>query len=328
MKYIESASFDPAWNLALEQYLFDAMDRRESYFYLWQNDKTIVIGRNQNAVQEINRDYVREHGIHVVRRLSGGGAVYHDLGNLNFTFITDAADSGRIDLRSFCEIIAAALQSIGVPAEVSGRNDLTVHGKKFSGNAQYVREHRVMHHGTILFDSDLSVVEKALNPPPEKIASKGIRSVASRVTNLKPYLPGVSLAQLKDALLAHMNSRWPLTPLALSEAEKKAVADICADRYARWEWNYGASPEYTEQVRRRFEGCGMVEAFLTVEGGLIRRLSFFGDFFSTDDPALLAEKLLDCPREEGAILERLENTDVSRFIHGLHAKELALLLAP
>ena len=328
MKYIESDSFDPAQNLALEQFLFDGTDRRESYFYLWQNNKTIVIGRNQNAVQEIDRDYVRTHGIRVVRRLSGGGAVYHDLGNLNFTFITDADASGRIDLKSFCLIIAEALQGIGVPAEVSGRNDLTVEGKKFSGNAQYVREHRVMHHGTILFDSDLSVLGKALNPPPEKIASKGIRSVASRVTNLKPYLPGMSLAQLKEALLSHMRSRWPMEPLLLSEAQKKAVLAIRNDRYARWEWNFGASPAYTERVRRRFEGCGSVEAFLRVEEGRIREVTFFGDFFSTEDPSLLAARLLDCRRERGALLERLSGFDVGLCIHGLGAEELAELLAP
>lgn len=242
MDYIESYSHDPQWNLALEQYVFDEMDRSRSYVMLWQNHNTIVVGKNQNTVNEVNSDYVRRHGITVVRRLSGGGAVYHDLGNLNFTFITDADDSQRIDLHMFCIPIVETLRSFGVTAQISGRNDITVDGKKFSGNSQYVREHRVMHHGTILFDSDLSVVSEALSVDRDKLTAKGIASVRSRVTNLRPYLPqGTSLDDFKRRLLEYLSVESPVIPHPLTAEDEKRIAEIRAERYATWEWNYGCS---------------------------------------------------------------------------------------
>ena len=174
MTFIEVKTTDPDFNLALEQYVFDQMPRNRGYFMLWQNDNAIIVGRHQNTLAEINEAFVREHGIRVVRRLSGGGAVYHDMGNLNFTYIVDASGGARLDLKLFCQPVADALGALGVQAEVNGRNDITIGGQKFSGNAQYVREGRVMHHGTILFDSDLSVVGQALKVDREKIAAKGV----------------------------------------------------------------------------------------------------------------------------------------------------------
>ena len=224
MEYINSPRTDPCWNLALEQYVFDSMDRSKSYFMLWQNHNTIVVGKNQNTVEEINSDFVRAHDITVVRRLSGGGAVYHDLGNLNFTFITDADKMDGIDLHMFCVPIVETLRSFGVQAEISGRNDITVDGKKFSGNSQYVREGRVMHHGTIMFDSDLTTVTQALQVDRDKIQSKGIKSVASRVTNLRPYMPeGTTLDQFRQRLLAYLNAAEPLHSLTLTAADEQQI---------------------------------------------------------------------------------------------------------
>ena len=155
---------------------------------LWQNDNAVIIGKYQNTLAEINQPYVEAHKIKVVRRLSGGGAVYHDLGNLNYTYITDAGELGTLNMRVFCEPIVKALAEFGVTAEINGRNDMTIHGKKFSGNAQYIRHGRVMHHGTLLYNSDLSAVSKALQVDPEKIRAKGMESVRSRVTNIRRYL--------------------------------------------------------------------------------------------------------------------------------------------
>ena len=265
MEYIASSCTDPRWNLALEQYVFDSMDRSRSYFMLWQNDNTIVVGKNQNTVAEINNDFVRDHNITVVRRLSGGGAVYHDLGNLNFTFITDADKIDGIDLHMFCVPIVETLRSFGVQSEISGRNDITVDGKKFSGNSQYVREGRVMHHGTILFDSDLSVVTQALCVKQEKLVSKGITSVKSRVTNLRPYLPeGTTLEDFEKRLLEYLSVSSPIVPHPLTLTDHDRIDKIRAERYAKWEWNYGYSPNYTDVRSRRIEGCGEIEVHLSV----------------------------------------------------------------
>lgn len=188
MMYIRSSSTDPYFNLALEQYVFDFLPKTKAYFMLWQNDNTIVVGKHQNTVGEINVSFVKEHGIHVVRRLSGGGAVYHDLGNVNYTFIMDAGKSNELDISAFCKPVVDALRSLGITAEISGRNDITIDGKKFSGNSQYLKDGRMMHHGTIMYNSDLDTVEKALCVSKDKIISKGINSVRSRVTNIAEHM--------------------------------------------------------------------------------------------------------------------------------------------
>ncbi|MDR2718490.1 MAG: lipoate--protein ligase family protein, partial [Treponema sp.] len=186
--YIESRSTDPCRNLALEQFVFDFLDRRHSYFMLWQNHNSIIVGKHQNTLAEINSVFVKAHNISVVRRLSGGGAVYHDPGNLNYTFITDAGTDNTIDFAAFCLPVQKALVSFGVPVEITGRNDMTVMGRKFSGNAQYLKHERIMHHGTILYDSCMDTLSQALNLSNDKIESKGIQSVRSRVTNIRPYM--------------------------------------------------------------------------------------------------------------------------------------------
>ena len=195
LSYLDLMTTDPSYNLAMEQYVFDCLPRDRMYFMLWQNDNAIIVGKYQNTIAEINEEAVRERGIRVVRRLSGGGAVYHDMGNLNFTFITDVGESNALDLKLFCEPVVRTLATLGVKAEVNGRNDITIDGKKFSGNSQYIRQGRVMHHGTIMFDSDLSVVSEALRVDPTKIQTKGIRSVRSRVTNAagKGHAAGIPL---------------------------------------------------------------------------------------------------------------------------------------
>lgn len=327
MKFLESPCTDPRWNLALEQYVFEQMDRSCSYFLLWQNANTIVVGKNQNTVQEINNAFVREQGITVVRRLSGGGAVYHDLGNLNFTFITDAENGERIDLQMFCIPIVETLRSFGVTAVISGRNDITVDGKKFSGNAQYRLHGRVMHHGTILFSSDLSKVSRALRVDEEKIQSKGIRSVASRVTNLKEYLPSdVTLQTFKDRLMNYVNAKEALCPCTLTEEDLNAIAHIQEERYNTWAWNYGRSPAYTINRSKRIAGCGQVEVSLSVEQGCLQDIQFFGDFFGSEDLNELADVLRNCPCRRDALLERLAHCELERYIHGLQPEELIQLI--
>ena len=328
MEYIASSCTDPRWNLALEQYVFDSMDRSRSYFMLWQNDNTIVVGKNQNTVAEINNDFVRDHNITVVRRLSGGGAVYHDLGNLNFTFITDADKIDGIDLHMFCVPIVETLRSFGVQAEISGRNDIAVDGKKFSGNSQYVREGRVMHHGTILFDSDLSVVMQALCVKQEKLVSKGVTSVKSRVTNLRPYLPeGTTLEDFEKRLLEYLSVSSPIVPHPLTLADYDRIDKIRAERYAKWEWNYGYSPNYTDVRSRRIEGCGEIEVHLSVTKGLIRDIRFYGDFFGASDLSPLCSLLRDCECRRESVISRLESFPLEEYIRNISAAQLSEIIA-
>ena len=326
MEYINSPRTDPCWNLALEQYVFDSLDRSKSYFMLWQNHNTIVVGKNQNTVAEINSDFVRAHDINVVRRLSGGGAVYHDMGNLNFTFITDADKMDGIDLHMFCVPIVETLRSFGVQAEISGRNDITVDGKKFSGNSQYVREGRVMHHGTIMFDSDLTTVTQALQVDRDKIQSKGIKSVASRVTNLRPYMPeGTTLEQFRQRLLEYLSAAEPLHTLTLTAADETQIEAIRAARYATWEWNYGRSPKF-DVTRKRYWDGGCLEASVSIADGRITDVRFCGDFLAVRDMDALLAALKGTAYRPEAVRPVLEASPVAELFGAITADEVIATL--
>ena len=259
--------------------------------------------------------------------LSGGGAVYHDMGNLNFTFITDVGESNALDLKLFCEPVVRTLATLGVKAEVNGRNDITIDGKKFSGNSQYIRQGRVMHHGTIMFDSDLSVVSEALRVDPTKIQTKGIRSVRSRVTNVAEHLPEkVTLPEFRRILLENILKENPGEAYPLTQDDLAAVEKLRAERYATWDWNYGFSPACTMLRRRRVDGCGLIEAYITVEHGKIAALTFKGDFFSASEPDGLAAHFVGCTPDRAGYEKALGDVDVSRYFAGLQKDELIDIL--
>ena len=326
--YIESRNTDPGYNLALEQFVFDSHDRRHSYFMLWQNNNSIIVGKHQNTLAEINSAFVSEHHINVVRRLSGGGAVYHDLGNLNFTFITDAGKDKSIDFAAFCLPIQKALVSLGVPVEISGRNDMTVEGKKFSGNAQYIKENRVMHHGTILYDSDLGILSKALNPGDDKIVSKGIKSVQSRVTNIKPYMKNdMPITDFWRSLKNFISDDLDLKDFTLNREHENAVENLKENIYSRWSWNYGSSPPHTMRKIRRIEGCGKIEILLDVaKEGIIKKIVFYGDFFASRDSSELANILIGHHLEYNEIKSLLKGFDINEYFHALDCDNFLALL--
>lgn len=327
LRFLDLHTTDPAFNLAAEEYVFDSLPRDCDYCMLWQNDNAIIIGKHQNTLAEINSAFVEQHGIRVVRRLSGGGAVYHDMGNLNFTFITDAGDVEELDFHLFCQPVIRALARLGVTAEVNGRNDMTIDGKKFSGNSQYIREGRVMHHGTILFDSDLSVVSQALQVDPAKIQAKGIQSVRSRVTNVRPHLPkDASLPQFRQFLLQEIVRENGGEEYVLTAEDLAAIEALKQQRYGQWAWNYGESPACTLMKKRRFEGCGSVEVYLTVDHGLICGVSFRGDFFSAREPEELAQHLIGLRPERQAFAAVLEERNVGAYFTGLDRAQLLELL--
>ena len=251
MNYLNLKTTDPAFNLAVEEYVFDYLPRDRMYVMLWQNDNAIIIGKNQNTLAEINEAYVKQQGIRVVRRLSGGGAVYHDMGNLNFTVIADAQGES-LNFGRFCALVVKTLQRLGVKAQINGRNDMTIDGKKFSGNAQYLRQGRVMHHGTILFDSNASVLANALQVDEAKIQAKGVKSVRGRVTNVRPCLPvDMTLPQFRQVLLDTILEENPGEEYVLTEKDLEMVEKLKRERYDTWAWNYGQSPACTKRAEWR-----------------------------------------------------------------------------
>ena len=326
--YIENPGTDACYNLALEQFIFDSLDRQHSYFMLWQNENSIIVGKHQNTIAEINAAFVKKHKINLVRRLSGGGAVYHDLGNINYTIITDTVNNETIDFHSFCLPVKDALVSFGVPVLFSGRNDLTVDGLKVSGNAQYVRQGRVMHHGTILYDSNLDMLCGALNVTNDKIESKGIKSVRSRVTNIRPYMnKDMTTGDFFISLKTYLFSAFDLINYDLCAAEETEVEMLIEKKYCGWSWNYGASPPYNVRKERRIEGCGKIEILLDVEKeGIINNISFYGDFFSNDDPDRLAEILKGHHFEYNELAETIKDINISRYFYNLDIKTFLALL--
>jgi len=307
--------------------VFDLLDQSHSYCMLWQNRNSVIVGKNQNTSAEINAAFVKENNISVVRRLSGGGAVYHDLGNLNFTFITDT-DKKAPDFAAFCEPIQKALISFGVPVEIAGRNDMVVQGKKFSGNAQYIKKGRVMHHGTILYDSDMSMLSKALNVVNDKIESKGIKSVKSRVTNIRPFMKtDMPIEEFWTGLKNYLFSDFDMREYILSTAEEAEVEKIREGVYSQWAWNYGASPPHNIRKARRIEGCGNIEILLDVaKEGLIKNIVFYGDFFGTEDTALLAEMLKGRRLEYKELSAIFNSVNISRYFHNIDTENFLSLL--
>ena len=319
LSYLDLYTTDPAWNLAAEQYVFDCLPRDQTYFMLWQNNNAVIIGKHQNAAAEIDQQFVRENGVRVVRRLSGGGAVYHDMGNLNFTFIADAGDMETINFRLFCQPVVAALAALGVQAEVNGR--------KFSGNSQYLKEGRVMHHGTIMFDSDLDRVAQAPHVDQEKIAAKGVASVRSRVTTVRQHMPHpVELEEFRRVLLDNILAQQLGEEYVLTEEDKSQISRLREQRYATWEWNYGQSRECEMTRQKRFPACGGVEAHLSTDRGVIRYIAFTGDFFSVVEPKVLAEKLVGVRLEEQSLRDALAQEDAGRYFSGPKNGELIELL--
>ena len=322
--YLETGSTDPHYNLAFEEYVL--LNRREGdYLMLWQNDNAIIIGQNQNTEAEINRAFAETHGIRVVRRGTGGGAVYHDLGNLNYSFITDAGDIDHMAMKRFTDPVVRALSSLGVRAEASGRNDILVEGKKVSGTAQRLIGGRILYHGTLLFDANPDMIAGALNADPEKFKSKSTKSVRSRVGNIREFLPqDMDMRTFWDYLKSAL-AEDGITQGSLTDAELDAVKQLQRDKYDTWEWNFGRSPKASMQAKRRFPG-GSVEVLLSVRQGCIEEIAFYGDFLSLSPLDVVREALRGCPfrREEAAA--RLSQLPLAQYFGTVTQDELLSLL--
>ncbi len=323
MLYIQNDSTDPRYNLALEEYVFKHLKFEEDFIMLWQNEPSVIVGKNQNTVEEINVDYVEQHGIHVVRRSTGGGAVYHDLGNLNYTFITKADGTG-IDFRKFTQPVIRVLNSLGVPAEFNSRNDIAIRGKKFSGNAQRVYKNRVLHHGTIMFNSKLEDVHNVLKVKAEKFKSKSVKSVRSRVTNISDYLPEpITIDEFKKLLLERLflEQDSPKREYVLTEEDQAEIREMMEEKYANWEWNYGYSPKFNYEKTDRFDG-GTLQVRLNVVKGIIEECKIYGDFFGVEDVQDVENRLKGVRYDRAAIQEALQGVDLDPYFGGITRDEL------
>lgn len=323
MIYIENNCNKPQFNLALEEYVFNYLDEFDEIFLLWINEPTIVVGKHQNTIEEININYVKENNINVVRRLSGGGAVYHDLGNLNYTIISKSSGSSNFDFKTFSQPVIDVLADLGIKAEFTGRNDIVIDGKKFCGNAQYKRKGRVLHHGAILFDTDLEVLGKALKVSKDKIMSKGVKSVRSRVTKITDHLKeDLTVEDFKNLLLKRMfGGDEEIKVYELSDEDYANINKLVEERYGTWEWVFGTSPSFNIEKERRF-ASGKVEVKLNVRDGIVKDIKFYGDFFGHGELKDVEEKIIGTKYKREEIQNVLKNVDLEYFFAGISKEEL------
>ncbi|MCJ7840400.1 lipoate--protein ligase [Lederbergia sp. NSJ-179] len=318
---------DPRINLAIEEYALKHLDINQDYLLFYINEPSIIIGKNQNTIEEINTDYVEKNGIHVVRRLSGGGAVYHDLGNLNFSFITKDEGDSFLNFKKFTEPVVKALKKLGVQAEMKGRNDLVVGERKISGNAQFSTRGRMFSHGTLMFDSEIENVVSALKVRKDKIESKGIKSIRSRVANISEFMgERISTEEFKDILLRNIfEDVSPIPEYTLTAADWDKIHQISKERYQNWDWNYGKSPEFNLQFSHRFP-VGLIEFRLNVQKGQITQCKIFGDFFGVGDVEEIEKRLTGIRYERSEIARALEQMDIPHYFGNVTQNEIMELL--
>lgn len=323
MKIVLNENTSLSFNMAAEEYMMKHFN--DDIFMLWRAKRSVLIGKNQNSLAEINYDYVKNHNIDVVRRLSGGGTVFCDLGNTNFAFIVSDQESFS-DFRKFTKPILEVLQNLNVNAEFSGRNDLTIDGMKFSGNAQYKHHDRLLHHGTLLFSSDLGDLTKAINPPKIKYESKGISSVKSRVTNISAHLDeDIDIIEFRRLINEHIHNTVPEAEFyEFTDDDIRNIKKIEEERFLTWDWNYGQSPKYQAYQSNKFPG-GIVEVFYETKKGIFSGIKFYGDFFSRYDVKDVEEALNGTLHTEDSIMEVISSFNLDDYFKNITAEQIKSL---
>ncbi|MBR5542179.1 MAG: lipoate--protein ligase [Bacteroides sp.] len=325
MRYLKNPNTDPYYNMAFDEYCLENLAIDEPVFYLWQNRPAVIVGLNQEVNTEVNLEYLEKNGIALVRRVTGGGAVYHDLGNLNYTIVGPSEDLER-DYPEYAGLMMKALQKLGVPTTLSGRNDILVEGRKVSGFAKRVCKNRLMVHGTLLYKVDLDVLTQVLNPSATKLQSKGIASVRSRVANLCDYLPEIQdIQSLSQRLEEILSCNYSDSECKLSDADLANIQHLSDEKFARWEWNYGRSPKATLTHSARL-ACGTVEIHLTLAENRISSCRFGGDFLGNLPATDLESALQGVVYNTESIRERLSSFTISNYFDGVAVDDLVSMM--
>lgn len=336
MRYFFSNKQDIRWNLATEEYLLNKKDITEPLILLYRQGPCVIIGRNQNVYEEVDLAYLKANAITLTRRISGGGAVYEDLGNFCFSFVTDKHQTVFGDYEGVTEPMLAALHRMGAKAAtIGGRNDLYIEGKKFSGNAMYTKQGRTYSHGTLMIDVDLSILEKVLTVPQEKIESKASKSVRKSVTNLKSYLaesyqkmPMEALMEATLCQLYEVENRSEIAHLevVLSPTDEAAIQEIYESRYANADWIYKETPNFDWKKRRRIPGVGLLNVDFSIHEGKISAIKITGDFFGMKEIQEFEHFLVGLPFIEDVLAEKIHHFPIEDYCLNLtHADFLSIL---
>lgn len=324
MLVITSPSHYAPFNIASEEYLIKNFKDNILLFYI--NNPCIIIGQNQNTLSEINFDYVKENSIKVVRRLSGGGAVYHDRGNLNFSFITNITGGNMIDFKKFTKPVVDALQKIGVDAKFEGRNDLCIDGKKFSGNASHIYKNRICHHGTLLFNTNLTHLIKSLNPGDDKFVDKAVKSVQSRVANIYNYLDdSYTIENIRELIIKQVLLDVEDTKeYEYNETDINEITKLFKQKYDTWQWNFGKSPNYN--LKREIKTkAGKIESYLFVKNGIIKDLNIYGDYFCEIPTEKFIEHFINVEHNAEIIAKKIELMDINSYFFGFDKNDIIKL---
>lgn len=325
MQYINYLGTDAYQNIAMDSWLLYNLKPTEPVFTLWQNKKAVIVGRNQNTFGEINQSYIDDENIQVVRRMSGGGTVYHDLGNICFTFFVPVASSREVNFKQFVEPMYNALQSIGIDAKITGRNDLEIDGKKVSGNAQRYAGGYLMHHGTLMWDTDVDAMVRALNVADEKFISKAAKSVRARVGNIKDSAPaGQTLDGFIKALRYYLSDEGRDGELVLTDDQIADIKHWRDERFATWAWNYGESPQFDFMNHAKYAG-GSIDVKANVQAGKIQAIDFTGDFLGVRDWREIQNQFIGAEFSPDAVLQILNAHQDGQYFGGITNEELAVL---